>query len=133
LLDPVSANFTDVADSNSYIDLVEPDSFHPSLLTNLSIILPSYGQSQRSYRNYACDAYALLYTLLSSYDWSCVYLQSSVNTAVTLLNAALSGAMDLAIPYKYSIRSKYPCWFSSTLKYYLSKKYLLSSLQKGQV
>jgi hypothetical protein len=35
-----------------------------------------------------------------------------------------------AIPYKYSIRSKYPCWFSSTIKYYMPKKYLFYLLQK---
>jgi hypothetical protein len=67
LLELVFANFSDVAVSNSYIDLVEPDTFHPSLVINLSIFLPSYAQSQRSFRNYASGDYSLLYTFLSSY------------------------------------------------------------------
>jgi hypothetical protein len=70
LLDLVLANFSDVAVSNSYIDSVEPDTFHPSLAIDLSIFLPSYAQSQRSFRNYASGDYSLLYTFLSSYDWS---------------------------------------------------------------
>jgi hypothetical protein len=102
------------------------------LLTSV-FFLSSDAQSQRSFRNYAYGDYALLYTLLSCYDWSCVYRESTVGSAVTQLNAAVSEAMALAIPYNYSIRSKYPCWFSSTLKYYISKKYLFSSLQKDQV
>jgi hypothetical protein len=127
VLDLVFANFTEVAVSNSYIDSVDPDTFHPSLLIDLSIFLPSYSQSQRSFRNYAYGDYALLYTFLSSYDWSCVYRESSVDTTVTQLNAAVSEAMDQVIPYKYSSMSKYSCWFSSTLKYYISKKYIYFS------
>jgi hypothetical protein len=37
LLDLVFASFSDVSVSNSYIDLVEPDTFHPSLVIDLSI------------------------------------------------------------------------------------------------
>jgi hypothetical protein len=118
MLDLVLANFTEVAISNSYIDLVDPDTFHPSLLIDLSIFFPSYSQSRRSFRNYAYGDYALLSTLLFWYDWSRVY---RVDTAVTQLNAAVSEAMDQVIPYKYSSMSKYSCWFSSTLKYYISK------------
>jgi hypothetical protein len=55
LIDLVFDNFTDVAVSNSYIGLVEPDSFHPSLVIDLSIFLPSYAQSQRSFRKYVYD------------------------------------------------------------------------------
>jgi hypothetical protein len=109
LLHLVFSSFTDVAVSNFYIDLVEPDTFHPSLVIDLSIYLPSYAQSQHSFRNYAYGDYALLYTFLSCYDWSCVYHESSVDTAVTQLNTAVSEAMDLAIPYKFSSRSKYQC------------------------
>jgi hypothetical protein len=100
LLDLVFANFSDVAVSNSYIDLVEPDTFHPSIAIDLSIFLPPYAQSLRSFHNYASGDYSLLYTLLSSYDWSRVYRESSVDSAVTQLSAAVSEAMDLAVPYK---------------------------------
>jgi hypothetical protein len=62
LLYLVFANFTDVAVSNSYIDLIEPDTFHPSLVIDLSTFSPSYAQSQHSFRNYSYGDYALLYT-----------------------------------------------------------------------
>jgi hypothetical protein len=90
LLDLVFSNYTDIAVSNSYIDLVKPDTFHPSLVIDLSIFLPSFALSQRYYHNYAYGDYALLYNFLSCYDWSCVYRESSVDTAVTQLNAAAS-------------------------------------------
>jgi hypothetical protein len=106
LLDLVFANYTDVAVSNSYVHLVEPDTFHPSLVIDLSIFLPSFALSQRYFHNYAYGDYALLYTFLSCYDWSCVYRESFVDTAVTQLNAAASEAMDLAIPCKCSRRYK---------------------------
>jgi hypothetical protein len=83
LLHLVFPNFTDLAVSNSYIDLVELDTLHPSLVIDLSIFLPSYAQSQLSFRNYAYGDYALLYTFLSCYGWSCVYRESSVDIAVT--------------------------------------------------
>jgi hypothetical protein len=60
LLDLVLASFTDVAVSDSYTDLVEPDTFHLSLVIDLSIFLPSYVQSQCSFRNYAYGDYTLL-------------------------------------------------------------------------
>jgi hypothetical protein len=48
-----------------------------------------------------------------------VFTESSVDSAVTQLNAAVSEAVDLAVPYKCIRKSKYPCWRSSTLKYYI--------------
>jgi hypothetical protein len=56
---------------------------------------------------------------LSSYDWSCVYNQSSADCAVSQLNSVVTEALKLAI---YSRKSKFPCWFSSSLKYYSYKK-----------
>jgi hypothetical protein len=70
---------------------------HPSLVIDLSIFLPSYAQSQLSFRNYAYGDYALLYTFLSCYDWSCVYRESSVDIAVTKLNAAVSEATSIPL------------------------------------
>jgi hypothetical protein len=94
LLDLVFANCIDVAASNFYIDLVEPDTFHPSLFIDVSLFLPSYAQSRLSFSNYAYDDYALLCTFLSCYDWSCFYRESSVGTAVTQFNAAVSEASN---------------------------------------
>jgi hypothetical protein len=53
LIDLDFDSFTDVAVSNSYIDLVERDTFHPSLVVDMCIPLPCYAQSLLSFRNYA--------------------------------------------------------------------------------
>jgi hypothetical protein len=113
------AKLSDVSVSNSYFNFVEPDTVHPSVVIDLSIFFPSYLQSQRSFHKYAYGDYTVLYTFLSSCDWSYVYNESSVDTAVTQLNSAVTEAMDLAVPYKHARMSKYPCWFPSTLKYYM--------------
>jgi hypothetical protein len=66
--------------------------------------------------------YTLLYNLLSTYDWSNVYETTAVDTAVASLCAAVCGAMEQAISRAYSCRSKFPCWFSYTLRHYIAKK-----------
>jgi hypothetical protein len=78
--------------------------------------------SQFSYRIFAAGDYTLLYYLLSTYDWSSVYETSDVDIAVASLNAAVNDAMERAIPRGYSCKSKFPHWFSHTLRYYIAKK-----------
>jgi hypothetical protein len=51
-----------------------------------------------------------------------VYGTSSVDVAVASLNAAVRGAIEQAIPCGYSCKSKFPHWFSYTLKCYFAKK-----------
>jgi hypothetical protein len=51
-----------------------------------------------------------------------VYATTSVDTAVANVNAALRGAMEQAIPRGYSRKSKFPPWFSHTLRHYITKK-----------
>jgi hypothetical protein len=51
-----------------------------------------------------------------------VYDTSSVDVAVQSLNAAVPDAMEQAIPRGYSCKSKFPPWFSYTLRYYIAKK-----------
>lgn len=58
----------------------------------------------------------MIYKLLSTYDWSSVYETTSDDTAVTSLNAAVSGTMKQAIPRGYSHKTKFPPWFSQALK-----------------
>jgi hypothetical protein len=50
-----------------------------------------------------------------------VYKTSSVEVTVASLNAAVRGAMEQAIPRGYSCKSKFPHWFSHTLRYYIAK------------
>jgi hypothetical protein len=51
-----------------------------------------------------------------------VYETTSVDTAVGSLNAAVNGAMEQAVPRGYSRKSKFPPWFSHTLRHYTAKK-----------
>jgi hypothetical protein len=51
-----------------------------------------------------------------------VYETTSVDVAVASLNVAVRGAMEQAIPRGYSCKSKFPHWFSYTLRHYIAKK-----------
>jgi hypothetical protein len=51
-----------------------------------------------------------------------VYETTSADTVVANLNAAVRGAMEQAIPRVYSRKSKFPPWFSHTLRHYIYKK-----------
>jgi hypothetical protein len=125
LQDLVFANFSCVNVMISNLDSVEPD---PSLVTDLnSTIVSSHTQPSRLSCDYAHTDYFLLYRYLSSYDWSCVYNQSSTDSAVNKLNSVVTDALNLAIPNKLSRKSKFSCWFSGTLKHYINKKKSLFS------
>jgi hypothetical protein len=51
-----------------------------------------------------------------------VYDTNSVDAAVASLNAVVQDAMEQAIPRGYSKKSKFPHWFSNSLRYYITKK-----------
>jgi hypothetical protein len=51
-----------------------------------------------------------------------MYETTSVDAAVASLSAPVLGAMEQAIPRGYSPKSKFPPWFSHTLRYYIAKK-----------
>jgi hypothetical protein len=87
LLDLVFANFSCVNVTISNLDLVEPDALQPSLVIDLSsTIVSSHTQPTRLSRDYTRADYFFFYRYLSSYDWSCVYSQSSTDSAVNQLN-----------------------------------------------
>jgi hypothetical protein len=79
LLDLVFANFHNVTVAISDFELVVPDTYHPPLCTDLNILTSSSQSMLYSFRNYPRGDYALLYEMLSSYDWSFVFKQSSVD------------------------------------------------------
>jgi hypothetical protein len=51
-----------------------------------------------------------------------MYETTSVDTAFASLNAAVSGIIEQAIPRGYSRKTKFPPWFSHTLRYFIVKK-----------
>ncbi|PNF21153.1 hypothetical protein B7P43_G05118, partial [Cryptotermes secundus] len=123
MLDLVFANFTDLKSVPADSGLVATDIYHPPL--NIDVLLPNVNSNLKcefSYQNFAAGNYALLYNILSTYDWSSVYETSSVDVAVASLSVAVRSAMEQAIPCGYRYKSKYPHWFSYTLRYYITKK-----------
>jgi hypothetical protein len=75
------------------------------------------------YRKFSSGDYALLYNIISNFDWSCVYGTTSVDSAVACLNAAVQDAMEHANPRGVmKANSKFPHWYSSFLRYYIRKK-----------
>jgi hypothetical protein len=59
-----------------------------------------------------------------------VYESSFVDIAVAILNAAVRGATEQAIPRGYSCKSKFPHWFSYNLRYYIAKKFISTVVLK---
>jgi hypothetical protein len=118
MLDLNFANFTDIKSVPFHSASVTPDTYHPPLSTDA--ILPHVNNNLKyecSYRNVAAGNYALLYNILSSYNWSSMYDTTSVDVAVASLNVAVRGATEHAIPSDYSCESKFPRWFSYILRY----------------
>jgi hypothetical protein len=72
----------------------------------------------------------MLYNALSTYDWSSLYNEASVDTAVARLNAVVTQATDLAPPSGYIKKHKYPAWFSGKLKACIKKKNYFSRRYK---
>jgi hypothetical protein len=123
LLDLIFSNFSDIGITFLDSGIIKPDTYHPPLV--IDVILPLVSPTQNcdySYRNYASGDYNLLYNILLAYDWSCVYDTNSVDAAVASLNAVVQDAMEQAIPRVYIKKSKFPHWFSSSLRYYIMKK-----------
>jgi hypothetical protein len=98
MLDLVFANFSDLKLVPVDSGLVTHDTYHPPF--SIDVLLPHINSnlnSEFSYRIYSAGNYTLLYSLLSTYDWSSVYETTSVDTAVANLNAAVHGAMEQAV------------------------------------
>jgi hypothetical protein len=124
LLDLTFSNTSDLVITNVDPGLIKPDYYHPPLLINVN--LPSATCTQNYihfYRKFSSGNYALLYNILSSFDWSSVYGTTTVDAAVTCLNTAVQDAMEIAIPRGIANPNlKYPHWYSSSLRYYIKKK-----------
>jgi hypothetical protein len=93
LLDLVFTNINDLCVSLSYYPMVAPDNYHPPLI---NFRFPTYFLTAR--RNYGQEDYLLLYNTLSNYDWSCIFNENSVDSAVYNLTSSVSEAINDAIP-----------------------------------
>ncbi|PNF43033.1 hypothetical protein B7P43_G08782 [Cryptotermes secundus] len=123
LLDLVFTNFNDYNITFPDSGIIKPDTYHPPMVIGISLPLVNPTQNcEYSYRKYIAGDYTLLYNILSNYDWSCVYDTSSVDAGAARLSAAVQDAMEQAIPRGFITKSKFPHWFSSSLRYYIRKK-----------
>jgi hypothetical protein len=68
-----------------------------------------------TFKRHSASDHLLLYVALSNYDLDPLYKETSVDAAVDRLNAAVTEAMDLAVPFGLIKRKKYPSWFSGKL------------------
>jgi hypothetical protein len=64
----------------------------------------------------------LLCNTLSNYDWSCVFNENSVDSAVYNFTASVSEAINETIPFVKSKSPSFPHWFSKSFKNYITKK-----------
>jgi hypothetical protein len=74
------------------------------------------------FHDYACADYAVLCGILSSYDWSGMCKQFSVDSAVNHFNSVVTDSLNKAIHCVCSRRSKFPCcFFFFNFKHYIYK------------
>jgi hypothetical protein len=120
--DLVFANFTDLRSVPAGSGLVTPDTYHPPL--SIDVLLPQVNNYLNSNQLSNILSRQLHFALQPSIrvDWSSVYETTSVDTFVASLNAAVCGAREQTIPRGYSRKSKFPPWFSHTLRHYIAKK-----------
>jgi hypothetical protein len=99
LFDLIFSNLSDLRITPVDPELINPDSYHPPMIINIYLPFTTCILNYvYSYRKFLSGDYALLYNILSTFDWSCEYGTTSVDSAVACLNAAVQDAMEHAIP-----------------------------------
>lgn len=68
----------------------------------------------------------MLYNTLTTYDWSSLYNETSVDAAVARLIVTVTQAILKAVRTVSLKKSKFPVWFSENIKYYIKKKRITS-------
>jgi hypothetical protein len=132
LLKIVSANSTDLNSVPAVSGFTKSDTFQPSLSVDVYLIQVKNNLNfVFSYRNFAADSHNLLYNILSTCE-SCVNETSSVDGAVSSLNAGVRDAMEQAISSGYKSKSKFPPWFYNILRYSIVKKNYLNRRFKNK-
>jgi hypothetical protein len=122
LLDLVFTNINDICVSLSNYPVVSPDNYHPPLNIDFKLTLDSQLTFLIPRRNYGQVDYLLLYNTLSNYNWSCVFNESSIDSAVHNFTASVSEAINEIIPFVKPKNSSFPHWFLKSLIYYIKKK-----------
>jgi hypothetical protein len=112
LLDLVFSNFADLSVDHPDNGLVQPDNFHPPFTIGCTKPVRRSKQNCNIFcKRFSAGNYAVLYNSLSTYNWSSLYNETSVDAAVDRLNLAVIQAIDLAVPSGHIKKHKYPAWF----------------------
>jgi hypothetical protein len=99
LLDLIFSNLSDLSITPFDPGLIKPHNYHHPLIINIYLPFTTCIQNYvYSYRKFSPGDYSMLYNILSTFYWSCVYGTTSVDSAVASLNAAVQHAMEHAIP-----------------------------------
>jgi hypothetical protein len=89
--------------------MVKPDLLHRPMVIDIDLRTDkSTHNIEHSYRKFADGHYNKLHNILSNYDWSQVYNNTSVDAAVDSLNAAVHYAIDQSISRGIIRKTKYP-------------------------
>jgi hypothetical protein len=73
--------------------IIKTDIYYPPLSIEIILSLESTTQNcECSYRKSASADYYLLYNILSTYGWPCLYATVSADTTFATLNAIVQGA-----------------------------------------
>jgi hypothetical protein len=88
------SNFVVLSVDRAEYGLVEPNHFHPSFIIDCAMPVQRYKENFNiSYKRFSAGDCAVLYNSLSTYDWSSLYNETSVDAAVDRLNAVVGGLL----------------------------------------
>jgi hypothetical protein len=74
------------------------------------------------FTRHSAGDYLFVSDALYNFVWASLCKESSVDAAVNKLNAAVTEAMNSAVPFGLMRRNKYPSCYSRKLKFYTRKK-----------
>jgi hypothetical protein len=100
LLELVFSNFADLTVDHPANGVVQPDNFHPPFI--IDCIMPVRRIKQNCnilHKRFSAGNYAVLYNALYNYDWSSLYNETSVDSAVDRLNFAVTQAINILIGF----------------------------------
>jgi hypothetical protein len=133
-----------LADLSVYYEeygLFHPDDLHPPLITDCAMPVQRFTQHfEVSYQIFSAGDYAVLYIAVSTYVWSSLYSETSVDAAVDGLSVAVTQAIDSAVSFGHIKKHKYPACISGKLRgctdnknyfYRRHKKYKAHSFRTG--
>lgn len=86
-----------------------PGQHHSSAVTDFLLTTCRLSRSKGIYYNmFSSGGYLILREFLANSDWTCVYSETVVHSAVGSLNALVNEFIVQAIPISYSRTNKFP-------------------------